>query len=152
MRVSQTKGTETDSHHLRDTAPLFDPRDNPFLSCETKLFVHLWKDLVFTAGALSVNLGLPFLERHHLLSYLVGILPIGGALEIGLPVRSTQTGLKVLSSEISESVEVPLSSGRSLKSLTRPDASLDLIRPSSVETLQVMPKTSISSENLRASP
>ncbi len=58
-----------------------------------------------------MNLGLPFLERRHLLPYLVGILPIGGALEIGLPMRSTQTGLKVLSSEISESVEVPLVQG-----------------------------------------
>jgi len=43
------------------------------LSCETKLFARLWKDLVFTAAGTSVDLSPPLLQESHLLAYLGGI-------------------------------------------------------------------------------
>ena len=68
------------------------------LSCETKLLARLWKDLVFTAAGASVDLSSPLFQRNDLLPYLGGIVRVWGKSEIGLPVRSTQTDLKVLSS------------------------------------------------------
>jgi len=44
------------------------------LSCETKLFARLWKDLVFTAAGASVDLGDPFSQGDDLLANLLPIL------------------------------------------------------------------------------
>ena len=57
-----------------------------FLSCETKFLAHLWKEWVFTAAKLVMNLGLPFLERHRLLPYLGGGVRVRGKPGIGLKV------------------------------------------------------------------
>ena len=69
-----------------------------FLSCETKFLAHLWKDLVFTAAGTSVELGDQFSQGDDLLPYLGCVVRVWGKPEMGL---------KILSSEISKSLEAP---------------------------------------------
>ena len=52
-----------------------------------------------------MDLSSPLFQGNRLLSYLGGVVRVWGKPEIGLSVRSTHTGLKVLSSKIYESLE-----------------------------------------------
>ncbi len=60
----------------------------------------------YRSGDLSGSEFAAFSERRPA-PYLGVVVRVWGKSEIGLPVRSTQTGLKVLSSKIYESLEAP---------------------------------------------
>ena len=58
-----------------------------FLSCETKFFAHLWKDLVFARrGGLSLHSAQPHPKRLHFLPNLLCIPSMRGKSEIALKV------------------------------------------------------------------
>lgn len=58
-----------------------------FLSCETKFLARLWKELVFAAAEISVDLSPPLFQGNGLLPYLIGV--IGGR-------RETEIGFQIV--------------------------------------------------------
>ena len=62
-------------------------RRQSFLSCETKLLARLWKELVYAAAEISVDLSPPLFQGNGLLPYLIGV--IGGR-------RETKIGFQIV--------------------------------------------------------